>query len=61
MFVDKEVERKSAKSRGDGDDDDNIKRVKILIKKGKLSPVNQTNLNLHTQVTEDMMMRRVVV
>ena len=54
MFVDTEVEKKRAKSRGDGDDDYDIKRVKILIKKGKLSPVNNIpNINLHTKVTED--------
>ena len=62
MFVDTEVEKKRAKTREDGDDDDHIKRVKILIKKGQLSPVNyivnnfsqaRVKTNLHTQVTED--------
>ena len=62
MFVDTEVEKKRAKSRGDGDDYDDIKRVQILIKKWQLSPVNyivntcnraRFKLNLHTKVTED--------
>ena len=54
MFVNTEVEKKRTKSRGDGDDEDDIKRVQILLKKGQLSPVSsiEPNLALHTEVTE---------
>ena len=55
MFVDTEVEKKRTKTHGDGNDDDDIKRVKILLQKGQISPVNPQfyRLRLHTKVTED--------
>ena len=37
VFVDTEVEKKRTKTHGDGNDDDDIKRVKILLQKGQSS------------------------